>query len=134
MTQWAIVDIIPRTQPFRQCCDASIQSVDPLPVNSFQSINTDFVQNFSDSRKKFICRPELLALEAVFEMPKQGTRKSQRELSPGSTIEVVDLVQFARNCHRNTLLSLLLYLAVHCPHVRPTSFHFSPFHAKQRSR
>jgi hypothetical protein len=31
----------------------------------------DFVQNFSDSRKKAICRPELLSLEVLFKMPKQ---------------------------------------------------------------
>jgi hypothetical protein len=48
-----------------------IQSVDPLPENLFESVSADFVQTISDSRKKFIYRPELLSLEAVFEMPKQ---------------------------------------------------------------
>jgi hypothetical protein len=54
-----------------QCCDASVQSVDPLAEDCFQSVNADFLQNVSDSRKNFICRPELLSLDAVFEMPKQ---------------------------------------------------------------
>jgi hypothetical protein len=64
-------------------------------------------------------------LEAVFEMPKQETRKSQRELSPASKVDVADMVQFARNCHRKTFVSLLLYVTLHCPHARPISFHIS---------
>jgi hypothetical protein len=94
-----------------------------LPEHRFQSVNADFGQKFSDSRKKFICRPELLSLEAVFEMSKHETRKGQRELSP---VSKVDVMQFAKNCHRKTLLSLLPYMALHCSHARPTSFHFSP--------
>jgi hypothetical protein len=31
-----------------QCCNTSIQSVHTLPENRFQSVNADFVQNFSD--------------------------------------------------------------------------------------
>jgi hypothetical protein len=38
-------------------------------------------------------------------------------------VDVVDVRQFARNCHRKMLLSLLLYVAFHCPHAYPTSFH-----------
>jgi hypothetical protein len=62
-----------------QCCNASVQSLDPLSENCFQSVNPDFVQNFSDSRKKFICRPELLSLEEVFEMPEQENKKKSEE-------------------------------------------------------
>jgi hypothetical protein len=46
-----------------QYCNASVQSVDLLSENHFQSVNGDFLQNFSDFRKKFICRPELLSLD-----------------------------------------------------------------------
>jgi hypothetical protein len=95
----------------------------------------------------------LLSLETVFEMPKQETRnkkqetrnkkqetrnkkqetrKSQRELRPAKRW-TVDVAQFARNCHCKTLLSLLLYVVLHCPHVRLTCFHLS-LHAEQRSR
>jgi hypothetical protein len=102
-----------------------------LPENRFQRINADFVPNLSDSRKGFIYRPELLCLEAVFEMPKEETRKCQRDLSPAGTVNVV---QFAIHCHRKTLLSLLLYVALHCPHARASSFHLSPLHPEQRSR
>jgi hypothetical protein len=59
-------------------------------------------------------------LEAVFEMPKQETRKSQRERNPASKVDVVNAVnvaQFARNCHCKTLLSLLLYAALHYSHA-----------------
>jgi hypothetical protein len=59
-------------------------------------------------------------------------QKSQRERSPASAVDV-HVVQFARNCYRKILLCLLLYLALHYPHARITSFHFS-LHAKQRSR
>jgi hypothetical protein len=38
-----------------------MQFVGPLPENLFQSVKADFVQIFSDSWKKFICRPELLS-------------------------------------------------------------------------
>jgi hypothetical protein len=40
----------------------------------------------------------LLSFEAVFEIPKQERRKSQsqRELSPASTMDIVDVVQFAK--------------------------------------
>jgi hypothetical protein len=37
-----------------------------------------------------------------------------------------------KNCHRKTFVSLLLDIALHCPHARPTSFHFS-LHAQQRN-
>jgi hypothetical protein len=60
-----------------QCID-SIQYVDPLPENSFQSVKADFVQNFSDFRKKFICRPELLSLEIVLEMLEQETSRGAK--------------------------------------------------------
>jgi hypothetical protein len=63
-----------------------------LQENRFQSVNADFVQGFSDSRRKFICRPELLSLEAVFEMPKQEVRKSPREISPASKVDMVDVM------------------------------------------
>jgi hypothetical protein len=46
----------------------------------------------------------------------------------------MDMVQFAKICRCKTLLSLLLYLVLHYPHARPTSFHLSPLHAEQRSR
>jgi hypothetical protein len=58
-------------------CNTLVQSIDQLPENGFQSVNADFVQNFLDSRKKFICRPELLSLEVAFEMPKQNKKKSE---------------------------------------------------------
>jgi hypothetical protein len=45
-------------------------------------------------------------------MPKQETRKSQKELSPASK---VDVVHFARNCHRKMLLPPLRDVALHCP-------------------
>jgi hypothetical protein len=91
-------------------------------------VNADFVQIFSDSRKTFISKPESLSLEAVFEMPKQETRKNQRELNAVSS---VDMVSFARNCHRKTLLSLLLDMAlpcIVCLHDQPpvTSLHSAP--------
>jgi hypothetical protein len=114
----------------------SILFIHSLPENRVQSANADFVQNFSDSRKKFIRRTELLSLEAAFEMPKQETSNNQRELSPASTVEVVDMVdvaQFARNFHRKTLLSLLLHVALHCPDARQTYFYLS-LHVEQRSR
>jgi hypothetical protein len=38
-------------------------------------------------------------------MPKQKTRKSQKELGPASMVDV-DAIQFARYCYRKTLLSL----------------------------
>jgi hypothetical protein len=53
-------------------------------------------------------------------MPKQETRKCQRELSPVSKADVmnvvdvvdgVDVMHYARNCHRKTLFSLLLDVA-----------------------
>jgi hypothetical protein len=97
-----------------QCCNASVQSVGALPDNCLQSLNADFIQNFSDSRTKFIRTPELLCLEATSEMPKQETRKSQTELSPATRVDVVDVMQFARNCHCITLLSLLLYVMWSC--------------------
>jgi hypothetical protein len=34
-----------------------------LSENRFQNVSAEFVQNFTDSRKKFICRPELLSLD-----------------------------------------------------------------------
>jgi hypothetical protein len=108
-----------------QCCNASVQSVGPLAENRFQSVNADFVQKFSDSRKKFIGRLELLSLEVVFEKPKQETRKRRKEPSPASPMDVVDVMQFVRNCHGKTPLSLLLYVALHCPHGRSISFHLS---------
>jgi hypothetical protein len=40
--------------------------------------------------------------------------------------DVVDVLQFARNCHHKTLLSLVLYVDLHCPHARPTFYHLSP--------
>jgi hypothetical protein len=40
-------------------------------------------------------------------------------------VNVLAVMHFARNCHHKTLLSLLLCMALHCPHARPTSFHFS---------
>jgi hypothetical protein len=52
-----------------------VQSVDPFPENGFQNVKADFVQKFSHSRKKFICRPNLLSLDTVFEMPKQEKLK-----------------------------------------------------------
>jgi hypothetical protein len=55
----------------------------------------------------------VLGLEAVFEMPNQERRKSQRELSPASIVDVVDVVQFARNCHRKTFVSRFLPAALH---------------------
>jgi hypothetical protein len=62
-----------------QCCNAALQQFDllihSLPENRFQSINADLVQNFSNSRKKFTCRPELLALEVVFEMHNKKQEK-----------------------------------------------------------
>jgi hypothetical protein len=73
-----------RNAAMPQYRNASIQSVDPFPENRFQSLNADFVQNFSDFRKKFICRPELLSLEAIFEMPKQETRNKKQEKVRGS--------------------------------------------------
>jgi hypothetical protein len=87
------------------CCSASIQSVDPFQENRFQSVNADFVQKFSYSRKKFICTPELLSLEAVFEMPKKETRKNQKELSPASKVDVVHILQFAKNSSQNALVT-----------------------------
>jgi hypothetical protein len=58
-----------------QCCNAAMHRsnllIHSFPENRFQSLSADFVQNFSDSQKKVICRPELLSLEAVFEIPKQ---------------------------------------------------------------
>jgi hypothetical protein len=63
---------------------------------------------------KFICRSELLALDAIFEMPKQ---EKGRELSPASRASIVDVVRFSRNCHRRMLLSLLLDVGLHCPHA-----------------
>jgi hypothetical protein len=133
ITQWTIVCFIACTFHFLQYCNASVQSVDPLPKHGFESVNADFVKNFSDYRKKFIRIPELLSLEVIFEMPKQETKKSQRELSPTSKmdlVDVADVVQFARNCHHKTLSSLLLYVALHCLHARPTSLHLS-LHAEQ---
>jgi hypothetical protein len=62
-----------------QCCNIAIQSVDPLPKNRFHSVNADFVQNFSDSGKKFICRSELLSLDAIFEMSKQENKKTRKQ-------------------------------------------------------
>jgi hypothetical protein len=72
-----IVYFIPRSFHLLQPRKASVQSVDPLPENRLQSVNADFVQNFSDSRKKLICKPELLSSGAVFEMPKQKTKKQE---------------------------------------------------------
>jgi hypothetical protein len=43
------------------------------------------------------------------------------------------MVQFARNYHPQTLLSLLLYAALHYPPARPSSFHLSSLHAEQRT-
>jgi hypothetical protein len=46
-------------------------------------------------------------------MPKQEIRQSQRELSLARKIDVVDVMdvmQFARNCHRKTLLSFCCML------------------------
>jgi hypothetical protein len=100
-----------------------------LTESRFQTIRADLHPNFSDSRKKFICKRELLSLEAVFAMPNQNTRKSHTKLSPAST---VDVVQFARTCHRKPFLSLLLHVALHCLHTRPTSFHFS-LHAERQN-
>jgi hypothetical protein len=64
----------------------------------------------------------ILGLEAVFEMPKQETRKSQRELTPART---VDVMQLARHCYRKTIFSLLLYIALHYPQARSSSFDLS---------
>jgi hypothetical protein len=94
-----------------QCCNASAQFVDPLPENCFQSVSADFVGDFADSRKKFIWKPELLSLEAIFEMLKSENKKSQRELC---LVSVVDVVQFPKNRHRKMSLSLLLYVALPC--------------------
>jgi hypothetical protein len=127
-----------------QCCNALVQSVDSLPENRFQNLNADFVQNFSDSRKKFICRPELLFLDwrRFLGCPNKKTRKSPSELSPASTVDVMDVMdvmdvvnvmQFARNFHCKTPLSLLLDVALYCPHARPISFHFF-LYSEQRSR
>jgi predicted nucleic-acid-binding protein len=54
-----------------------------LPENRLQSVTADFIQNFSDSRKKFICKRELLSVEAVFEMLKQQNKKSSEEANSG---------------------------------------------------
>jgi hypothetical protein len=116
MTQWTIVYFIPRTFHLLQCCSVSVQSVDPLPENRFQSANADFVQNLSDSRKKFISRPKLLSLDVVFDMPKQETTQSQKELGTASMVNLVDVVQFGKNRDCKTLLSVLLYVTLHCPH------------------
>jgi hypothetical protein len=72
----------------------------------------------------------MLSFEAAFIIPKQQTKKRQRELSPASK---ADVVQFARKSHPKTLLSLALYAALHCPHARPASFHLAPLHAEQRT-
>jgi hypothetical protein len=50
-------------------------------------------------------------------------KKSLRERSPASK---VDVVQFARNCHCEMLLSLLIDMAFHCSHAWLTSFRLSP--------
>jgi hypothetical protein len=52
-----------------------VQSVDPLLENDFQNVNSNFVENCSEPRKKFVGRPELLSMDAAVEMPKQ--EKSQ---------------------------------------------------------
>jgi hypothetical protein len=65
--------------------NASIQSLDPLTENHFQSVIADFVHNFSDSRKKFICRPGLLFWETIFEMPKQEKVRKSEEAKFGSS-------------------------------------------------
>jgi hypothetical protein len=89
-----------------QSSNPSVQSVDPFSETRFEHVSADSVQNSSDSRKKFICRPELLSLLAVFEMPKQETRKSQREQSPATKVDMADAAQSAKNCHRKTFLTL----------------------------
>jgi hypothetical protein len=43
------------------------------------SVNVDFVQNVSDSRKKLICKPELQSLEAIFEMLKQENKNTRTQ-------------------------------------------------------
>jgi hypothetical protein len=103
-------------------------SIHLVPEHRFQSVKTDFIQNFSDFRKKFLRRPEFLSLKAVFEMPKQEIRRNQTELSPASMVDMdvdMDVAQFASDCRRNAFLRLLLDVALHSPHARPTSFHLS---------
>jgi hypothetical protein len=72
--QWTTVYFIPRTFhfPFAGMLECRVQSADSLPQNRFQSVKANFLHTFSDSRKKFICRPELLSLKAAYEMPKQN--------------------------------------------------------------
>jgi hypothetical protein len=52
-----------------------MQSVNPLSENRFQNANADFGQDFSDSRKKFIGRSELLSLEAFLRCPNKKQEK-----------------------------------------------------------
>jgi hypothetical protein len=58
-------------------------------------------------------------------MPKQETKKKSEGAKSGEygREDVANVAQFARNCHYKTLLSLLLYVALHCPPTRAISFH-----------
>jgi hypothetical protein len=83
---------------------AMLQCISPIcwstPRYPLPKRNADFVQNFWDSRKKFICTFELLSLEVVFEMRKQENKKKPgggKSGSYGVWGYVVDVGQFARN-------------------------------------
>jgi hypothetical protein len=55
------------------CCNAAMHRsnllIHSLPENRLQSVNVDFVEKFSDSRKKFIYRPELLPWRRLMRCP-----------------------------------------------------------------
>jgi hypothetical protein len=87
---------------------------------------------FRNPERSSSADPNCCPWRRFLKCPNRKTRKSLRELSPPIKVDV-DMVQFARNCRRKTLLSLLLYLALPCPDARPTSFHFS-LHAEQRAQ
>jgi hypothetical protein len=53
--------------------------IQSISDHRFQNVKVDLVQNFPDSRKKFICKPELYSLEAIFKMSKQANKQTSKQ-------------------------------------------------------
>jgi hypothetical protein len=80
ITQWTIVYFIPYTFHLLQCCNASVQSVDPLPEHRFQSVNADFVQIFQTPERSSSADPNCCPWMQFLRCPnkKQETRNKKK--------------------------------------------------------
>jgi hypothetical protein len=106
-----------------QCCNAAMHWSDLLDNSrkTASKVSALIVFRIFRTLKEVHLQTRIAVLGRGFE----NAERSQGQTKFNS-VNRVDVVQLARNCHRKTLLSLLPYVALHFPHARRTFFHRSP--------